>query len=121
MKIAQCADVHLGIGYPGPTPDARFKDICNVLDFMAGRIIEEKCDLVLVAGDLFKDARVFLDRASAFSPLFIGVIGATPYLISTHSSNHSFQSPIHRGDRCNLEGLLAWVRRIRLSVPYSSG
>lgn len=64
MKIAQCADVHLGIGYPGPTPDARFKDICNVLDFMAGRIIEEKCDLVLVAGDLFKDARVFLDRAS---------------------------------------------------------
>ncbi len=64
MKIAQCADVHLGIGYSGPTPDARFKDICNVLDFMAGRIIEEKCDLVLVAGDLFKDARVFLDRAS---------------------------------------------------------
>jgi exonuclease SbcD len=64
MKIAHTGDLHWGLGYPGPSPDSRFNDICQVADFMADKIIEEKCDLVLVAGDLFKDARVFLDRAS---------------------------------------------------------
>ncbi len=64
MKIAHVGDLHWGLGYPGPSPDSRFKDICRVADFMADRIIEEECGLVLVAGDLFKDARVFLDRAS---------------------------------------------------------
>jgi DNA repair exonuclease SbcCD nuclease subunit len=34
------------------------------MDWAADRIIEERCDLVLVAGDCFKDNRVFLDRAS---------------------------------------------------------
>ena len=40
----------------------------------------------------------------SFSPLFIGVIGATPgvpKLGVTWLAN--FQSPIHRGDRCNRE------------------
>jgi exonuclease SbcC/exonuclease SbcD len=64
IKIAHCADLHFGMGYAGPSPSSRFDDICRVADFMADRIIEENCDLVLVAGDLFKDARVFLDRAS---------------------------------------------------------
>ena len=64
MKIAHTGDIHWGLNYPGPSPDARFKDITNVADFIADRIIEEQCEIVLVAGDLFKDARVFLDRAS---------------------------------------------------------
>lgn len=64
MKIAHVGDLHWGLGYPGPSPSSRFKDITRVADFMADKIIKEKCDLVLVAGDLFKDARVFLDRAS---------------------------------------------------------
>lgn len=64
MKIAHTGDLHFGLGYPGPTPSSRFEDICRVAGFIADRIIEENCDLALVAGDLFKDARVFLDRAS---------------------------------------------------------
>ena len=64
MKIAHTGDIHWGLNYPGPTTSSRFEDINRVANFIAGRIIEEKCDLVLVAGDLFKDARVFLDRAS---------------------------------------------------------
>ncbi len=64
MKIAHTGDLHWGLGYPGPSPDSRFRDISRVADWMADRIIDEECDLVLVAGDLFKDARVFLDRAS---------------------------------------------------------
>lgn len=64
MKIAHTGDIHWGLNYPGPTTSSRFEDINRVANFMADRIIEEQCDLVLVAGDLFKDARVFLDRAS---------------------------------------------------------
>lgn len=64
MKIAHIGDIHWGLGYPGPTPQSRFEDICRTMDWAADRIIGEECDLVLIAGDMFKDARVFLDRAS---------------------------------------------------------
>jgi len=64
MKICHIGDMHLGLGYPGPTPESRFEDITRVMDWCADRIIEENCGLVLIAGDMFKDARVYLDRAS---------------------------------------------------------
>ena len=64
FKIAHTGDLHWGLGYPGPSPQSRFEDITEVADWMADVIIAEGCNLVLVAGDLFKDARVFLDRAS---------------------------------------------------------
>ena len=64
LRIALTGDIHWGMGYPGPSPDSRFQDITRVMDWVAERIIEEQCDLVLVAGDFFKDANVFLSRAS---------------------------------------------------------
>lgn len=64
MRIAHIADIHWGLGYPGPTPSSRHEDITNVAYWIAERIIEEKCDIALVAGDLFKDANVFINRAS---------------------------------------------------------
>jgi exonuclease SbcD len=72
MKIAHLGDVHWGLGYPGPSPDSRFEDINRVMDWVADRIIGERCDLVLFAGDAFKDARVFLDRASVEIKAFAG-------------------------------------------------
>lgn len=71
MKIAHVGDIHWGLNYPGPTPDARFQDICRTMDWVADRIIDEGCGLVLVAGDAFKDARVFLDRASVEISAFV--------------------------------------------------
>jgi exonuclease SbcC/exonuclease SbcD len=65
MKVAHVADSHWGFGYPGPTPSARFDDITRTMEWVADRIIEEGCELVLFAGDAFKDARVFIDRATA--------------------------------------------------------
>lgn len=64
MKIAQLADCHLGLNYPGPTPLSRFRDIEAVLEWTADKIIEEQVDVCLIAGDCFKDAKVMLDRAS---------------------------------------------------------
>lgn len=63
MKIAHIADAHWGLGYPGPNPISRFDDITRVMDWSADKIIGSECDLVLFAGDAFKDAKVYLDRA----------------------------------------------------------
>lgn len=64
MKFAHVADIHWGLGYPGPTPQARFDDICRVMDWTADRIIDAGCELVIVAGDMFRKADVSLDKAS---------------------------------------------------------
>lgn len=64
MKIAHTADIHWGLGYPGPTPSARFDDICHVMNWVANRIIEEQCDLVIVAGDMFRKADTTLEKGS---------------------------------------------------------
>lgn len=64
MKIAHVADIHWGLGYPGPTPQSRFDDICRVMDWTAERIIAERCEMVIVAGDMFRKADVSLDKAS---------------------------------------------------------
>ncbi|WP_240421619.1 metallophosphoesterase family protein [Paenibacillus periandrae] len=65
MKIAHVADSHWGFGYQGPTPSSRFEDITRTMDGVADRIIAEQCELVLFCGDAFKDARVYIDRATA--------------------------------------------------------
>ncbi|MGG1554970.1 metallophosphoesterase family protein [Paenibacillus ferrarius] len=64
MKIAHVADSHWGLGYPGPNPYSRFEDISRAMNWIADRIIEEGCEVVLFAGDAFKDARIFIDRAT---------------------------------------------------------
>ena len=64
MRIAHIADIHWGIGYPGPNPQSRFDDICRVMDWAADRMIAEQVDLVLVAGDMFRKADVSLEKAS---------------------------------------------------------
>ena len=64
MKIGHIADIHWGLGYPGPNPQSRFDDICRVMDWAAERMIAEQVDLVLVAGDMFRKADVSLEKAS---------------------------------------------------------
>lgn len=91
MKIAHVADPHWGLNYPGPTPAARFEDICQTMDWVADRIIAEGCELVLFAGDAFKDARIFIDRATleisafvrwlrklSYEGIHIAIISGTP-------------------------------------------
>ncbi|MFC4305758.1 metallophosphoesterase family protein [Cohnella boryungensis] len=71
MKIAHVADSHWGFGYPGPTPASRFEDITRTMNWVADRIIDEGCELVLFSGDAFKDSRVFIDRATAEIQAFV--------------------------------------------------
>lgn len=64
MKIGHISDIHWGLGYQGPNPQSRFDDICRVMDWAADRMIAERVDLVLVAGDMFRKADVSLEKAS---------------------------------------------------------
>jgi exonuclease SbcD len=64
MKIAHIGDAHWGLGYPGPAPESRFEDITRVMRWSAEKMIAENVDLVLFAGDAFKDSKVMLDRAT---------------------------------------------------------
>lgn len=64
IKIAHISDIHQGSNYSGPSPLSRFEDINRILDWSADKLIAEKVDLCLIAGDCFKDAKVMLDRAS---------------------------------------------------------
>ncbi|SFF22540.1 Exodeoxyribonuclease I subunit D [Paenibacillus algorifonticola] len=79
MKIAHVADSHWGFGYAGPTPASRFEDITSTMDWVASRIITEECELVLFAGDAFKDARVFIDRATAEIQAFVAWLRRLSY------------------------------------------
>lgn len=71
MKLAHVADCHWGLNYPGPHSAARFEDITLTMDWVANRVIEEGCELVLFCGDAFKDARIYIDRATLEISAFV--------------------------------------------------
>lgn len=63
VRIAHVADAHYGLGYPGPNPEARLEDIERAMNAAADKIIAERTDLCIFAGDAFRDAKIMLDRA----------------------------------------------------------
>lgn len=93
MKIAYTGDIHLGLGYPGPTPQSRFDDIVRTMRWCQQEIIEQECDLVLFAGDAFKDSKVMLDRAAieidAFTSWLRGLSAAgIPTVVISGTPSH---------------------------------
>jgi len=93
MKIAHTGDIHLGLGYPGPTPQSRFDDIVRTMRWCQQEIIEQECDLVLFAGDAFKDSKVMLDRAAieidAFTSWLRGLSAAgIPVVVISGTPSH---------------------------------
>ncbi|MEG1894604.1 MAG: exonuclease subunit SbcD [Oscillospiraceae bacterium] len=64
MKILHTGDWHIG-NFNGPEVDgknARFLDICNCLNSLVASAIAETPDFIIVAGDLFHQAKVWSDR-----------------------------------------------------------
>ncbi|MDR1138166.1 MAG: hypothetical protein LBK91_07565 [Synergistaceae bacterium] len=64
IRILHTGDIHLGLGYSGPTPESKFNDICRIMDFIANASMENAVGLVLVGGDLFKDSRMMFERGT---------------------------------------------------------
>lgn len=64
MKILHTADWHIG-NYNGPEKNGenlRFLDICHCLDALVEKATAESPDLVIIAGDIFHQAKVWSDR-----------------------------------------------------------
>lgn len=64
MKIIHTADWHLG-SFPGPEQDGinlRSQDTLKCIDFLIEKAMHECPDLTLISGDIFHQARVWVDR-----------------------------------------------------------
>ena len=64
MRILHTADWHIG-NFPGPEKNGknlRLNDICKCLNALVQKAEEEQPDIVIVAGDIFHQAKVWSDR-----------------------------------------------------------
>ena len=94
MKILHTGDWHLG-NYNGPEvkgENARFLDICKCLDALTAQAIEEEPDYIIIAGDVFHQARVWSDRGLRESQTAIHYIRqlekVAPVIIVRGTPNH---------------------------------
>ncbi|MBQ8331095.1 MAG: exonuclease subunit SbcD [Clostridia bacterium] len=102
IKVLHSGDWHIGT-YPGPEKNGenvRFLDICHCLDALVKRAGEENPDIIVIAGDIFHQAKVWADRGlrenrtathyvrqlSMIAPVVI--VRGTP----NHDSEQQFQS-----------------------------
>lgn len=126
MKIAHIADAHWGFGYPGPTPAARFEDITRSMDWAADRIIAEGCELVLFAGDAFKDARVFIDRATAEIKAFVAWLrklsdAGIEVIVISGTPSHDAISAYHLIREMQIPGVQVFTESGIASLPTDGG
>ena len=64
MKILHTADWHIG-NFPGPEKNgenARLNDIVKCLEALTAQAAQENPDLIIIAGDIFHQAKVWSDR-----------------------------------------------------------
>jgi exonuclease SbcC len=64
MKILHTGDWHIG-NFPGPErngENVRFNDICHCLDTLVVKAEEAAPDFIVIAGDIFHQAKVWSDR-----------------------------------------------------------
>ncbi len=94
IKILQTADWHIG-QFNGPTANgenARFLDICKCLDALAEEAIKQQPDFIVIAGDVFHQAKVWSDRGLKESQTAIGYIRklekVAPVIIVRGTPNH---------------------------------
>lgn len=94
MRILHTGDWHIG-NYNGPEvngENARFLDICKCLDALTQQTIEEKPDFIIIAGDVFHQARVWSDRGLRESQTAIHYVRmlekVAPVIIVRGTPNH---------------------------------
>ncbi len=94
MKILHTGDWHIG-QFNGPIvngENARFLDICKCLDALVVEAVKQQPDFIVVAGDVFHQARVWSDRGLKESQTAIGYIRklekVAPVMIVRGTPNH---------------------------------
>lgn len=101
IKVLHTGDWHIG-NFPGPEingENARFNDICVSLDALAEGARKEQPDVIIIAGDVFHQARVWSDRGLRESQTAIDYINAlraiAPVVIIRGTPNHDSAEQFH--------------------------
>lgn len=94
MRILHTSDWHIG-QFNGPVvngENARFLDICKCLDALVNEAVKQQPDIIVIAGDIFHQARVWSDRGLKESQTAIGYIRKlekiAPVVILRGTPNH---------------------------------
>lgn len=94
IKILHTGDWHIG-QFNGPvigSENARFLDICECLDKLVEEAVKNQPDFIVIAGDVFHQARVWSDRGLKESQTAIGYIRklemVAPVIIVRGTPNH---------------------------------
>lgn len=94
MKIMHMADLHLG-SFPGPDVDgenARFKDLQAGLVVLTAQAKAQMPDLIVIAGDLFHQAKVWSDRGLREQAVMVrflrNMMDVAPVFVLRGTPNH---------------------------------
>lgn len=94
MKILHTGDWHIG-NFPGPEKNGenvRYTDIVKCLDALVENVREQKPDLIIVAGDIFHQARVWSDRGLKENQTAVRIIRqlemTAPVIVMRGTPNH---------------------------------
>lgn len=94
MKILHTGDLHLG-SFPGPEKDGqnvRFGVMKGLLDEIAEQAVSKNVDLVLIAGDLWHQAKTWADRGLREQTAVAGFVrklaGHCPVVVMRGTPNH---------------------------------
>lgn len=95
LKILHTADWHLG-NFPAPASktkqNLRYLDICSYIEYLIAKAQEMKPDIIIVAGDIFHQAKTWSDRGLQETDTMVGYINAlseiAPVCILRGTANH---------------------------------
>lgn len=95
MKVMHMADLHLG-SFAGPDTkngeNARFHDLLDTMDALCDQAVSRKPDLIIIAGDLFHQAKVWSDRGlreqTAMVKFLRRLIAVAPVFVLRGTPNH---------------------------------
>ena len=77
FKILHTADWHIG-NFSGPNINnninARFQDICEAIEFLIAKAENEKPDVIIIAGDVFNQAKTWSERGLSETGIIIKYI-----------------------------------------------
>lgn len=95
LKVLHTADWHIG-NFPGPAPrdgkNIRFKDICAYIEYLIEKAEVLSPDIIIIAGDVFNQAKTWSDRGLQETNVIIGYIAQlseiAPTCILRGTPNH---------------------------------
>lgn len=127
MKIAHLADIHLSekIGPIINGQNGRLLDTVHCMDYAADKLMDEKPDIILVAGDLFHKSKLWADEMlkeitiATYWLKKLCIIAPTVLLFGTE--NHDNMEAFENIDNMNIPDLWVITNPRFLNIQTNSG